>query len=152
MSVDFRSEGFDATSLVGLKFPDGTYTITSEANETLCRLVDAPPLREGVAHPLFAHIATHVGKGLSFAEFAEVVGSRVDAGFLFGGGSLVYRDTLHVERRYCVRGGIVGVESRVGRRTGPFDVITTELDLIDAESGRRTSTSVESYICPREPR
>jgi hypothetical protein len=140
---------FDPQSLVGLRFPDGSYTITEEANAAFCRIVNAPELPPGRAHPLFGHLATHVGKGLTFAEFAELVGSRFDAGFLFGGGSLVYSRPLEVGRPYVVRGGITAVESRVGRRTGPFDVITTTLDLVDPETDEVVSTSVERYICPR---
>lgn len=149
MTAAPETSGFDPQSLVGIRFPDGSYTITEEANATLCRVVDAPPLPPGRAHPLFGHLATHVGKGVTFSEFAELVGSRFDAGFLFGGGSLVYAAPLEVGRPYLVRGGITAVESRVGRRTGPFDVITTELELVDAATGEVASTSVEHYICPR---
>ena len=35
------------------------------------------------------------------------------------------------------------------RRTGPFDVITTELDLAEPESEQWISRSCESYIVPR---
>lgn len=132
-----------------MRFPDGEYTITVAANEQLCRLVKAPPLPAGIAHPVWAHMATHIGKGLTFAEFAEVVGAPIDAGFLFGGGSLEFVEPIRLERRYLVSGGIASVVSRVGRRTGPFDVITTELDLTDLERERRVSRSLESYIVPR---
>jgi hypothetical protein len=137
------------TALAGLRFPDGEYTITVAANEQLCRLVDAPPLPAGVAHPVFGHLATHVGKGVTFAEFADIVGAPVDAGYLFGGGSLDFWEPLRLETRYLVRGGITTVVPQVGRKTGPFDVITTELDLVDATTDRPVSRSRESYIVPR---
>jgi hypothetical protein len=139
----------DSSSLVGLRFPDGEYTISVAANDRLCRLVKAPALPQGIAHPVWAHMATHIGKGLTFAEFAEVVGAPIDAGFLFGGGSLEFVEPIRLETRYLVRGGIASVVSRVGRQTGPFDVITTELDLVELERERRVSRSVESYIVPR---
>jgi hypothetical protein len=142
-------ERLDLRSLIGLRFPDGSYTITADENERLRAVVDAPELPRGLAHPIFGHLATHIGKGITFAELAELVGSRFDAGFLFGGGSLVFEEPLRTDTVYIVRGGITGVESRIGRRFGQFDVITTELDLVDAETGKRVSRSVEQYICPR---
>ncbi len=134
---------------MGLRFPDGEYTITVAANDRLCRLVQAPPLGAGTAHPVWAHLATHVGKGVTFTEFAEIVGAPVDAGYLFGGGSFDFWEPIRLDTRYLVRGGIATVVSRVGRRTGRFDVITTELDLVDAEREARVSRCSESYIVPR---
>ena len=129
--------GTKAPSLArGLRFPDGEHTITAAANDRLCRLVQAPPLPAGPPIRCWAHLATHIGKGLTFTEFAEIVGAPVDAGYLFGGGSLDFWEPIRLDTRYLVRGGIATVVSRVGRRTGPFDVITTELDLIDAERER----------------
>lgn len=144
------ADNLESTSaLVGIRFPDGEYTITVAANDRLCRLVEAPPLPAGVAHPVWGHLATHVGKGVTFSEFAGLVGAPLDAGFLYGGGSLDFRESIRLDRRYLVRGGITSVVSHVGRRTGPFDVITTELDLAEPESEQWISRSCESYIVPR---
>src|SRR5204863_2892717 len=98
---------------------------------------------------IFAHLATHIGKGLTFAELVELLGARLDAGFLYGGGSLEYDEPILLERPYAVRGGIASVESRVGRRTGPFDLVTTELELVDDERGVRICRSLETYVVPR---
>lgn len=138
--------------LAGLRFTDGEYTITSAENARLCRLVKSPPLPEGVAHPVWCHLATHVGKSVSFPEFAELVGAPLDAGFLFGGGELEFSEPLRLDRRYVVRGGIETAESRVGRRTGRFDVITTLLELIDIEDERTVSRCREDWIVPRGER
>jgi hypothetical protein len=150
VSETIATTPFDLGAIVGVRFPDGRYTITSEENERFRTIVNSPPLAEGTAHPMFGHIATHVGKGTTFAEFAALVGSRFDAGFLFGGGSLEYYEPIRVDREYVVRGGILSAERREGRRSGRFDVVTTELDLVDAETGARVCRSVESYIVPRE--
>jgi len=139
----------DPAHLIGLRFPDGEYTITEEENARLRDIVDGPELPPGVAHPVFCHLATHVGKGVTFAALAELVGSSNDAGFLFGGGSFSFGQRLEVGRRYVVRGGITAAESRIGARTGRFDVISTSLDLVDPETGDVVATSVEHYICPR---
>lgn len=140
----------DLEALVGLRFPDGSYTITEEENDALRWIVDAPELPAGTAHPTWCHLATHVGKGVTFAEFADLVGSSYDAGFLFGGGSWELVEPLRLGVRYLVRGGITATEARLGKRSGRFDLITTELDLVDPDTGLRVATSVEHYVCPRE--
>ncbi len=141
-----------ASPLAGMRFADGEYTITRAANARLCRLVNSPPLADGIAHPVWCHLATHIGKSVSFPQFAELVGAPLDAGFLFGGGELEFSEPLRLDRRYVVRGGIETVESRVGRRTGRFDVITTLLELIDTEEDRTVSRCREDWIVPRVQR
>ena len=137
------------SDLVGRVFPDGSYTVTPAENARLCGLVDAPPLADGCAHPIYAHLATHVGKGVTFTEYAAIVGAPLDAGYLFAGGTLEWFEPILVGREYTVRGGITGVEHREGRRTGRFDVVTTTIDLIDATTGSTVVRSVEGTIVPR---
>jgi hypothetical protein len=139
----------DLQALVGTRFPDGEFTITPEEHERLRGAVDGIVPSGGTALPVWAHIATHVGKGVTFSEFAELIGSSFDAGFLFGGGAWDFVEPVRIGKRYLVRGGITGASSRVGRRTGPFDVVTTEIDLVDPDTGERVCTSIENYICPR---
>jgi hypothetical protein len=140
----------DLDSLVGTQFPPGEYVITHDVDEAFRSAVNAPPGSPGRAHPTFCHLATHVGKGVTFAELAELVGSSNDAGFLFGGGSFTFHEQPRIGRRYLVRGGITAAEPRIGARTGRFDVITTSLDLVDPDTDAVVATSVEHYICPRE--
>jgi hypothetical protein len=137
------------SDLVGYAFPDGSYTVTPEENARLCALVDAPPLTDGVAHPIYAHLATHIGKGVTFTEYAAIVGAPLDAGYLYAGGTLEWFEPILVGREYVVRGGITGVEHREGRRTGRFDVVTTTIDLIDSVTDRAVVRSVEGTIVPR---
>jgi len=137
------------SDLVGRRFPDGSYTVTPEENTRLCDLVDAPPLRDGYAHPIYAHLATHVGKGITFTEFTEIVGAPLDAGYLFAGGTLEWFEPILVGREYIVRGGITSVEHREGRRTGRFDVVTTTIDLIDTVTDHSVVRSIEGTIVPR---
>jgi hypothetical protein len=138
--------------LVGYRFPDGRYTISRDENARLCSLVGSPPLDGDAAHPAYGHLATHVGKGVTFTELIEMLGAPLDAGFLFAGGSLEYFEQIRVERPYVVRGGIGAIEARKGRQTGPFDIVTTELDLVDEVTGAIVCRSIESTIVPRRGR
>ncbi len=139
----------DLAALVGLRFPEGAYEITVDQGRLFRWIVDGPDLPDGLAHPAFCHLATHVGKGVTFAEFAELVGSSFDAGFLFGGGSWEFVEPLRTGVRYVVRGGITAAESRVGHRTGRFDLITTELDLVDPGHRPRASRPPSSTTSVR---
>lgn len=141
----------DVQALVGHRFPDGEFTISADDHERFRWAVDGIVPPDGTALPAWCHIATHVGKGVTFSQFAELIGSRFDAGFLFGGGSWDFVEPVRIGRRYLVRGGITAASSHVGRRTGPFDVVTTELELVDPDTGERVCTSIERYICPRPP-
>jgi hypothetical protein len=138
--------------LVGHRFPDGAYTIDREEHTRLCEYVGAPPLPDDEAHPAYGHIATHVGKGVTFTEFIELLEAPLDAGFLFAGGSIEYLEPLRVERPYAVRGGISAIEPREGRKTGPFEIVTTQIELVDEETGRVVCRSTESTIVPRKER
>jgi hypothetical protein len=135
--------------LVGLRFTDGEYTVTTADNERLCRLVNAPALPDGTAHPVWCHMATHVGKSVSFPEFAKLVEAPVDAGFLFGGGDFEFIEPIRLDTRYIVRGGIDEVKEHVGRRSGSFDTVTTGLALIDAQDQHTVARCRETWIVPR---
>lgn len=139
----------EQATLEGLRFPDGSFTVTAAANDRLCRLLGGPRPPAGVAHPVWANLATHMGKSVSFTRLTEILGVPLDAGLLFGGGSLEFAEDIALERDYVVRGGIDAVERRVGRRTGPFEIVTTGLELVDRDTERVVARSRESYIVPR---
>lgn len=142
----------ELAGLVGTTFPNGTFTLDAARNDAFIGAVQMSGstaiLAAGAAHPVFAHLATHVGKGVTLQQFVHMVGAELDSGMLFGEGELVWERPLEVGRTYLVVGGISAATRKRGERTGTFDAITTSIDLLDGE--QLVCTSRETFIFPRQ--
>lgn len=140
--------------LVGRTFPEGSFVLDANRNAAFVGAIHgdtaAFTLPPGVAHPMFAHLATHCGMGVTLQEFFDMADADMDSGVLFGEGILTYDRVLRVDTTYRVTGGVSRVERKVGRRTGTFDAITVELELFDGET--RVCSSEETYVFPRTER
>ena len=139
----------DITRFIGHRFPDGRYTVDPGKHALFLRAVDGLPSAAGRAHPIMHFIATHAGKGMTFAELMTLVGAPLDAGALFGEEDLEIIRPLAVGETVTVRGGIVGAARKSGAQTGSFDTLTTEVELVDA-AGQVACRSLETYIIPRK--
>lgn len=138
-------------ALVGTRFPGGRYTIEPYVNWLTCDCVLAPELIGAKsAHPLLAYMATQAGLGLSLEElFALFLGSSEDGPMLGEWGMEVFAP-VEVGVEYTVSGGIVGVQRKVGKKTGTFDIISFELELRPAERpGELAAVTRSSFIFPR---
>ncbi len=133
---------------IGYRFPGGTYTIDSGKHALFLSAVDGLPSAHGRAHPVMHFIATHAGKGMTFDKLAELIGVPLDAGALFGQEDLEIFRALKVGETVAVRGGIVGAKTKTGAKTGSFDTLTTEIELVD-QAGEVVCRSLETYIFPK---
>ena len=137
--------------LAGHTFPDGSFNLDGARNTAFVGAIHGDEagisLPLDVAHPMFAHLATHCGMGVTLEEFFRMVGAEMDSGVLFGEGTLTFGTSLRVDTTYRVTGGISRVERKEGRRTGTFDAITVFLELFDGAA--RVCSSEETYIFPR---
>ena len=139
-------------SLVGMRFPEGRFTLDADRNDAFTSAAQTHEsgvtLPSGLAHPLFAHLATHCGMGLTIEEFFETAGAPMDSGALFGEGVLTYDRPIEVGKTYRVVGGIAEARRKEGAQTGTFDAITVSLELLDGQD--RVCASQETYIFPRK--
>jgi hydroxyacyl-ACP dehydratase HTD2-like protein with hotdog domain len=139
-------------SLVGHRFPDGQYLIGDERNTALAGAVHTGaagvPFPPGVAHPVFAHLATHCGMGIGLEDFFALADADLEDGVVFGEGKLTYAGTIRTDQTYTVRSVIDRIERKRGKRTGVFDAVTVVLELVDP-SGTTVVTSDETYVFPR---
>lgn len=137
-------------SLVGTKFPGGTYTIEPYVNWLTCDCVLAPELAGmEVAHPVMVYVATQSGMGLTLAElFALCKASSADGPMLGEWGMQVYAP-VRTETPYTVTGAITGVQRKTGKRTGVFDIVEFELQLHDPGDGTLVAVTRSSFIFPR---
>lgn len=132
---------------VGYRFPDGVYTIDPGAHAKFIDAVGAKAPPDGHAHPLFAFLVSHCGMGMTFEEFMRLLGAPHDAGALFGQEDLVLERPLRVGETYTVRGEIVEARSARGERSGPIDLVTCGLDVLDG-AGELVCRSLETYVIP----
>jgi hypothetical protein len=137
---------------VGREFPGGTYTIEPWRAWLVADAVLAQPpslkAAEGeVAHPLFAWMAATAAMGITWDELFAWFGATAADGPVFGEHETTLHRPLRIGATYRVSGRIVSAERKVGRRTGPFDVVGYALDLHDADGP--VATCWNSIVFPR---
>jgi hypothetical protein len=132
--------------LAGAPLPEGTFTITPQEQ---ARLIDA--LGGGAAdgaHPVWAYIATQRGIGISVADLCALADFDVNDGPMLGSVELTYAGRIEIGVPYRVTGEVVGVERKVGRKAGTFDVMTFREHLLDPD-GVEVASSTNTFILPR---
>lgn len=115
--------------VVGLRYPVGTYTVEPWADRILRDTLGAPPAIAGEAHPLWGYLAAQNGIGVDIEGLMEPVGARPQDGTMIASCEVAYHRDVRVGVTYEVTGEIVGLERKVGRKTGPFDLFTFFIDL-----------------------
>jgi hypothetical protein len=137
---------------VGREFPGGTYTIEPWRAWLVADAVLAQPpslkAAEGeVAHPLFAWVAATAAMGITWDELFSWFGTTAADGPVFGEHETTLHRPLLIGDTYRVSGRITSAERKVGRRTGPFDVVGYALDLHDTDG--HVATCWNSIVFPR---
>lgn len=138
----------EVTAAVGADLGGTTFTIEPYEHWLMADTVLSPPLPEGVAHPMYAYYATQTGMRLSLSELFALVHAKDEDGVMLGETRLELRRPLRVGATYAVRGQVVDVTRKSGRRTGTFDVMTFRLELLD-DGGDVVATTQSSFIFPR---
>lgn len=136
---------------VGRAFPGGSYTIEPWRAWLVADAVLAQPpsLKDAdgrVAHPLFAWLAATGAMGVTWDELFSWFGATAADGPVFGEHETTLHRPLRIGATYRVSGRIVSAERKVGRHTGPFDVVGYELDLHD---DGHVATCWNSIVFPR---
>jgi hypothetical protein len=134
--------------VVDKPFPGGVYTINSEQNANVCRLLGTTAAPDGTAHPIFAYIATRVGCGLGVDEICAVADARTQDGPMVGSLELEFHRPLRVGETYTVTGEFKSIMRKHGRRAGVFDLLVFELRLSTTE-GRVAVTATQSWVLPK---
>jgi acyl dehydratase len=138
---------------VGRELPGGTYTIEPWRAWLVADavLAEPPALKDAegqVAHPLFAWLAATGAMGITWDELFSWFGATAADGPVFGEHETTLHRPLRIGATYRVSGRIVSAERKVGRRTGPFDVVGYALDLHDTGGGH-VATCWNSIVFPR---
>jgi hypothetical protein len=134
--------------LVGHRFPGGRFTIEPYEHWLMCDAVSAPPVRAGVANPMYVYYAALGGMGIGLDELFALVGATADDGVMFGEAAIDVVAPLQIGATYEVSGGITDVVRKSGKRAGVFDIVTFALDLANGD-GATVATSSNSFVFPR---
>lgn len=141
---------------VGREFPGGTYTIEPWRAWLLADtvLADPPPIAQLTgrpAHPLFAWLVATGAMGIGWDELFTWFDATAADGPVFGEHETSWRRPMLVGETYRVRGGIVSAQRKVGRRTGPFDVVGYSMAVHDEHTDEHMADCWNSIVFPRRP-
>jgi hypothetical protein len=134
-------------TLPGTLLPEGTFTITAEADRELGEALGSAP-SAGAPHPVWAYIATQRGIGISVADLCALADFDVADGPMLGSVEMAYARPLELDVEYRVVGEVVDIERKHGRKAGTFDVMTYRERLI-APDGAEAASSTNTFILPR---
>jgi hypothetical protein len=134
--------------LVGRALPEGTFTITAEENELLSEALETTPSDDGLAHPVFAYVATQRGIGVGIDEVFRLAECPMEDGPMLGSSELEFSAPLRVDVPYRVRGEITDIRRKEGGRIGTFDILTVREELVD-ENDLAVAVVCNAFILPR---
>jgi hypothetical protein len=131
--------------VVGHRFPGGTFTIEPWENVLLSDVMGVEPLPDGIAHPAYLFHAPLAGVGVRVADIFELCRAESDEAVRAGEYRWDLHEPLRVGATYRMSGGFTGVDRKVGRRGGPMDVVSFEIDVHD-EAGTQVASTLSSWI------
>lgn len=135
--------------LPGTELSAGTFTITAEDARDLLTAIEAKPGDDDqVAHPIWAYFATQRGIDVSIAELCALADFDVQDGPMLGSVEMSYQQPLLIDVPYAVTGHVIGLERKVGRKAGTFDILEYSLTLT-APDGATAATATNTFILPR---
>lgn len=135
-------------SLVGRQFPGGTYTLDPWRVWLTNDVIGAPQRTDDIAHPMFCYYAAMAGLGISIDEMFTLCHASADDGPMFGECDIQQLRPLEVGATYTVRGEITSAIRKQGARTGTFDIVAFQLEVVAAD-GEVSSIVSNSFIFPR---
>jgi hypothetical protein len=134
--------------VVGYRFPSGSFTVPTYEAWLTADAVRSPPLPEDALHPMYVYYVGLVGMGISLDELFALVGSSAADGPMFGEAEIEQLAGLRPATTYEVNGTITSVVRKEGARTGVFDIVGFELELV-APGGEVAGVSRNSFVFPR---
>lgn len=136
-------------ALVGHRFPGGTYTIDRWENRLLSHVVEAEPLPDGLAHPVFLFHAPLAGVGMRIADMFALFEAESDEAVRAGEYHWELYRPLREGVAYRMSGGVVGMERKESRKLGPMDAASFRIDMHDAETGELVATTTSTWLVLR---
>ena len=137
-------------ALIGRQFPGGTYAVEPWRVWLTNDVIGAPQRTDGIAHPMFCYYAAMAGLGISIDEMFILCYASASDGPMFGECDIQQLRPLKIGATYTVRGEITSAVRKQGVRTGTFDIVAFQLEVV-APDGEVSSVVSNSFIFPRRP-
>lgn len=134
--------------VVNHAFPGGTFRVPEYERWLSHDAMHAPPIEAPVLHPVWILLGALRGMGVSIDDLTALVGAGAHDGTVFGETVMEQHQPLRADTEYVVRGGVVDLVRREGRRAGLMDLMTFRLELVDPE-GVVAAVSEQTFVFPR---
>jgi hypothetical protein len=132
MATEERTEA-DMRSLVGHRFPGGTYRIEHWENFLLTDCTGADQLPGGLVHPIALFHVPILGAGTSITELFSLCGAEGPGSVGLEGYDWEYHEPLREGIDYRIEGGIVSVERKQSPTGDTYDAMAFQIDLLDGD-------------------
>ena len=136
----------DTHALVGHRLPGGSFRVEHYERVISHAAVGAPAIDVPWLHPVWVMLGALRGMGIDLGHVFALASASED-GVLFGEAELEQFEPLRAGVEYQVQGRVADMVRRQGRRAGPFDLLTLELEILDGES--RVAVARQSFVIPR---
>ena len=121
-------------TLVGHRFPGGTYTVAHWENFLLTDCTAREPMTADLVHPIALFHVPILGSGTSIAELFRLGGGDGQAGSVtLLGYDWEYLKPLREQWPYRVEGGVVRAERSIDAGVVDHDDITFEIELFEPD-------------------
>lgn len=134
--------------VIGHRLPGGDFEVADYERWLGHDAMLAPPLPDGVLHPVWIMLGALRGMGVEIDELVGLAEARPEDGVLFGETTLEQRVPLRSGVRYTVTGEVTDLTRRVGRRAGMMDLFTFELSIHDPD-GALAAVSRQTFVIMR---
>lgn len=132
-------------SIVGTRFPGGTYTVARWENVLLHDVVEMEPSPDGLVHPIGLFHIPLAACGLTYAEIFERCHAESDEAVRAGEYTWEIVEPLREGRTYDVSGEFTAAERKRGR-SGEFDKVSFRLELTDRQHGGVAARVTNSWL------
>jgi len=139
----------DYSHLAGHEFPGGSYELPGYEVWLWADAVQAAP-RDPHAHPEMAYMIGLHGGGASIADIMALLGADADSGVMFGELGFEFDGPILPDQTYDVRGRVLSVDRKEGRKAGVFDLATFVHELTAVGDSRPIARVEHVWVFPRK--
>lgn len=133
--------------LVGRELPAGSFRVPAHEAWLTADALGAPPLPDGVLHPMYVWYASMRGVGYTIEELFAMVGSVAADGPMLGETQITPGRALRVDEELRVTARVLDLVRKQGR-SGTFDLLKLSIEVRDADD-HPVGTVVNTLVFPR---